>query len=106
MGSGFSKRKKQARDMQEKFLKMQEEMKHTEATGSAGGGLVEVTLNGEHELKKIKINPECVDPEDVEGLEDLVLAAFKDAHAKISSEGLPNDLQNIPGMPDLGALGF
>ena len=106
MGSGFAKRKKQAKEMQQKFLEMQEEMKHKEAVGSAGGGLVEVTLNGEHELKKVKINPECVDPEDVEGLEDLITAAFKDAHSKISEGGLPGDLQNIPGMPDLSSLGF
>ncbi len=106
MGSGFAKKKKQAREMQGKFLQMQEEMKNTEAVGSAGGGLVEVTLNGENELKKIRINPECVDPEDVEGLEDLITAAFKDAHSKISSQGIPKELQNMPGMPDLSALGF
>ena len=106
MGSGYNKRKKQAKQIQEQFLRMQEELKEKQVVGSSGGGLVEVVLNGEHEVQKVKINPECVDPEDIEGLEDLVKAAFQDAHKKVSDQGLPGDLGHIPGMPDLGALGF
>jgi len=102
MGSGFSKKRKQAKAMQEQFMKMQEQLKELEATGEAGGGLVSVTLNGEHELKKIRIKPDCVDPEDVEGLEDLILAAHKDALEKLqknSSSGLGGMMPSgLPGM--------
>ncbi len=99
MGTGFSKRKKQARAMQEQFLKMQEELASKEMEGSAGNGLVTVTINGDNEMLSIKIKPECVDPEDTEGLEDLVRAAYNDAHAKLKEE-----MPSGPG--DLGALGF
>ncbi|HSX12250.1 MAG TPA: YbaB/EbfC family nucleoid-associated protein [Rhabdochlamydiaceae bacterium] len=86
MGSGFSKMKKQARAMQEQYAKMREDMKNTEAVGSSGNGLVTVTLNGEKEMKKIQIKPECVDPSDIEGLEDLIKAAYNEASKKIDAE--------------------
>jgi len=108
MGTGFSKKKKQARMFQEQLSKMQSQMKETEVTGIAGNGLVSITLTGENDLKVIKIKPECVDPEDVEGLEDLIKAAYNDANKKLKSqqmEGMPG-LPNIPGMPDLGGLGL
>lgn len=98
MGTGFSKRKKQARLFQDQLVKMQSQMQQTEATGSAGNGLVTVVLSGEGTLKSLKIKPECVDKEDIEGLEDLIKAAFNDAHKKVQAEqsqGLP------PGMPNL-----
>lgn len=85
MGSGFSKMKKQARAMQAQMENLRENLKSTEATGSAGNGLVTVTLDGEKNLKKISIKPECVTPDDVEGLQDLILAAFADAKQKIES---------------------
>lgn len=84
MGSGFSKMKKQARMLQGQFSQMQENLQKIEEEGSAGGGLVKVLLNGENELKKITINPECVDPTDVEGLQDLILSAFKNAKEKLA----------------------
>ncbi len=87
MGSGFSKMQKQARQMQGQLQKMQEEMKNSSFTGESGAGLVTVVLNGEKVLKKITIKPECVDPTDVEGLEDLILAAFADASKKIEAGG-------------------
>ena len=107
MGSGYSKRKKQARELQKQFSEMQKNIENTEVTGSAGNGLVTLTLTGNQELKKIKINPECVDPEDIEGLEDLIKAAHNDAQEKLGSKekGMPG-MPNIPGMPDLGGLGF
>jgi len=86
MGSGYAKMKKQARQFQEKLTKMQEDMQSVEVVGSAGNGLVEVTLSGDKELKKITINPECVDPEDIEGLQDLIVVAFKEATSKIQEE--------------------
>jgi len=104
MGTGFSKKKKQAKLLQEQFSKMQTELQEAEATGTAGNGLVTLTLSGEHELKQIKIKPECVDPEDVEGLEDLIKAAYKDALNKLKSK--TPQIPNIPGMPGLGSFGL
>jgi len=113
MGTGFNKRKKQAKLMQDQFMKMQEKMKDLEITGSAANGLVEVTMNGDNVVTKVKINPECVDPEDVEGLEDLVKAACNNAQEKLKKEspmGMPDmgggGMPNIPGMPDLSSLGL
>jgi len=84
MGSGFSKMKKQARMMQEQFTQMKDNLRNTLVEGSAGSGLVTVTMNGEKELKKIAIKPECVS--DVEGLQDLIIAACEDACAKLESQ--------------------
>lgn len=86
MGTGFAKKKKQARLMQDQLRKMQEQMQHTEVVGTAGNGLVTITLSGEEELKSIVIKPECVDPEDVEGLQDLIKAAHKDAMTKLKAQ--------------------
>ncbi len=88
MGSGFSKMKKQRRQLEDQFAKMQEEMQNTEYKGVSGNGLVEVVLGGDKNLKSITIKPECVDPKDVEGLQDLISAAFSDA-AKILDEQSP-----------------
>ncbi|MBM3207721.1 MAG: YbaB/EbfC family nucleoid-associated protein [Chlamydiae bacterium] len=90
MGSGFAKMKKQAKLMEQQIEQMKESMKNSSYTGTSGNGLVTITLNGEKELKEIKIKPECVDPNDVEGLEDLIRAAFDDAKQKISNESDSN----------------
>ncbi|MBI5272427.1 MAG: YbaB/EbfC family nucleoid-associated protein [Chlamydiia bacterium] len=84
MGSGFSKMKKQARMMQSQIDQMKEKMQATVVEGSAGNGLVTVTLTGEKNLKKIIIRPECTS--DIEGLQDLILAAFEDATQKLGSQ--------------------
>ena len=91
MGSGFSKMKKQARMMQEQFGQMKDKLEETRVEGSAGNGLVKVTLNGAKALKKIVIQPECVNRDDVEGLQDLIVGAFEDACTKIESQN-----QNTP----------
>ncbi|NGX42589.1 MAG: Nucleoid-associated protein [Chlamydiae bacterium] len=110
MGKGFQKKKKQARMMQEQLAKFQEQMQNTEVTGSAGNGLVTITLTGENEMKKVTIKPDCVDPEDVEGLEDLIKAAYKDARNKLTEQSpAPGGLPGLPpggGFPDLSGLGF
>lgn len=89
MGTGFAKKKKEARLLQQQMSQLQNQLATIEATGTAGNGLVEITLNGENEMKKIKIKPECVDPEDVEGLEDLIKIAYKEAAKKIK-ENFPS----------------
>lgn len=73
---------KQAQAMQAKMMKAQEELKEARVEGNAGGGMVSATVNGQGELVGVKISKEVVDPEDVEMLEDLVLAAVSDAANK------------------------
>jgi len=94
---------KQAQELQAKLAKMQEELANTIMEGTSGGGTVKVTINGQQEIQSIKISPEVVDPQEVEMLEDLVLAAIKDAMTKaqeLASKrmgGLTGGL-NIPGL--------
>lgn len=76
---------KQAQQMQAKMGEMQAKMAEMEVTGASGGGMLTVTLNGKYELKGIKIDKALVDPEDVEVLEDLIVAAFNDAKNKAES---------------------
>jgi DNA-binding YbaB/EbfC family protein len=70
---------KQAQKMQQQMAAAQAELADAELTGTAGGGLVTVTVSGAGDVKSIKIDPKAVDPEDVETLEDLVLAAVRNA---------------------------
>jgi DNA-binding YbaB/EbfC family protein len=100
MGTGFAKKKKQARMMQDQLTKMQSTMQNVEITGSANG-LVTITMNGEYEIKAVKIKPECVDPEDVEGLQDLIKSAFKDALDKIQAHSMQNMPKGMPGIPGM-----
>ncbi|MBS4167525.1 YbaB/EbfC family nucleoid-associated protein [Parachlamydia sp. AcF125] len=101
MGTGFSKRKKQAKLLQQQLSQMQNQMKETEVTGTAGNGLVSVTLRGDNSMKDIKIKPECVDPEDVEGLQDLIKAAYEDALSKMQ-QGAPSLPPSFPDLKNLG----
>lgn len=90
MGSGFLKKKKQAKLFQQQLSQMQdtisEKLENTEVTGAAGNGLVHITLNGANEMKRIQIKPECVDPEDIEGLETLIKAAYSDALTQLKEQ--------------------
>ena len=95
MGSGFSKMKKQARLMEQQLEALRAEMEAKIFTGTAGNGLVTVAMNGNKELQSMKINPECVDPKDLEGLQDLIVAACKEAYQKIEAE----NPQGSGGMP-------
>ena len=74
---------KQAQMMQERMRQTQEKLGEEEREGTSGGGLVKITLNGRHEMKKITISPEIVNTDEVDVLEDMVLAAYNDAHQKI-----------------------
>jgi DNA-binding YbaB/EbfC family protein len=94
---------KQAQKMQAQVMKAQEEMKSLQVEGTAGGGMVKVTLSGSNELVSIKLNPEVVDPKDVEMLEDLIIAAHANALEKIketseSAYGSITGGLNIPGL--------
>ncbi len=74
---------KQAQALQARMSEMQERLADVEVTGAAGGGMVQVTLSGKVEARKVKIDPSLAGPEDVEVLEDLIVAAFNDAKAKV-----------------------
>lgn len=78
MAKGFNPMQ-QVKALQEKMAKIQEELALKTVEGSAGGGMVTVTANGQQEIVSIKIDPQVVDPEDIEMLQDLVVAAVNDA---------------------------
>jgi nucleoid-associated protein EbfC len=73
---------KMIQQMQNRMMKIQQELEETVVEGSAGGGVVKVEVSGQREMKSIKIDPSAVDPDDVEMLEDLVVAAVTDAMEK------------------------
>ena len=73
---------KQAQAMQAKMMQAQEELKQARVEGTAGGGMVSATVNGQGELVSVKLTPEVVNPDDIEMLEDLILAAVSDAANK------------------------
>lgn len=77
---------KQAQQMQQKLQEAQQELEELQVTGAASGGLVEVTCNGKKTVLSVSIKPQACDPDDVEMLEDLVLAAINDAYAKAQAE--------------------
>jgi len=72
--------------MQQKLAKMQEELEQTIFTGTAGGGAVTIKMNGKSELDAIKIDPEAFNPEDIEELETMILAAVRDAQRQVNDE--------------------
>ena len=94
---------KQAQKMQENLMKMQEELQAKEYEATAGGGVITAVCGGNRELKSITIDPEAVDPEDVEMLEDMLLAAINEAMRKIDEDS-EKELSavtgglNIPGL--------
>jgi DNA-binding YbaB/EbfC family protein len=74
----------QAQQMQQQLMSAQQELAESEVTGSAGGGLVTAVMSGGGELKSLNIDPKVVDPDDVETLADLVVAAVRDANTQVS----------------------
>lgn len=95
---------KQAQEMQAKMAEMQARLDQVEMTGASGGGMVQVTLSGKGEMRKVKIDKGLVDPDEVEVLEDLILAAFNDAKLRVESHvaeemsKLTGGLKLPPGM--------
>lgn len=94
--------------LQSKMTQIQESLESTSLSATSGGGMVTVTVDGKGQVKQVQIDPACVDPRDVEMLEDLVLAAITEAQSKAqgayeqemrkATGGLP---MNIPGLPKL-----
>ena len=94
---------KQAQKMQQEMLRMQEEMENKTFSATTGGGMVKATVNGKHELLNLEINPDAVDPDDVEMLEDLITVAINEAVSnaiKASEEemGAITGGLNMPGL--------
>ena len=95
-GMNMQQMMKQAQKMQENIEKKQAELAEKEYVVSSGGGMVEVTVTGKHEIKAVGINPEVVDPEDVEMLEDMLVAAFNEAVRQIDEES-ERELERVTG---------
>ena len=97
MGGGMNMNMiKQAQKMQQDMMKMQQELQEKEYTAAAGGGVVTATVNGQHELKNLEIDPEAVDPDDVEMLQDLIVAAVNEAMRSADNDA-SSSMQKLTG---------
>ena len=97
MGGGMNMNMlKQAQKMQQDMLKMQQELQEKEYQAAAGGGVVSATVNGKHELKNLVIDPEAVDPDDVEMLQDMIVAAVNEAMRAADSDAAAT-MQKLTG---------
>ncbi|MBE6977354.1 MAG: YbaB/EbfC family nucleoid-associated protein [Ruminococcaceae bacterium] len=94
---------KQAQKMQQEMLRMQEEMENKTWSATAGGGMVTASVNGKHEVLDLKINPEAVDPDDVEMLQDMIIAAVNEAMRTADAEAAQN-MSRLTGGMNLGGL--
>ncbi len=94
---------KQAQKMQQEMLRMQEEMENKTYTAAAGGGMVTATVNGKHQVLGIEIKPEAVDPDDVEMLQDMIIAAVNEAMRTADSDASDN-MARLTGGLNLGGL--
>ncbi len=102
-GANMNQMIKQAQKMQEQMLKMQEEMESKTYEAVVGGGAVKVVVDGKREVKEITLSPEVVDPDDIEMLQDLVIAAVNEGLRKVDAEssaqlGSITGGLNIPGL--------
>lgn len=87
---------KKIQQMQEDMTRIQEEIEATEYTSSVGGGAVEVTVNGSHEVLSIKMQPDVVDPEDIEMLEDLLISALNESIKK-ANDAMDQGMERAKG---------
>ena len=102
MGGGMNMNMiRQAQKMQQEMLKMQAEMETKTYSATAGGGVVTAEVNGKHEVVSLSIDPEAVDPEDVEMLQDMVIAAVNEAMRKAESDAAAS-MSKLTGGMNLG----
>ncbi|MFP3944996.1 MAG: YbaB/EbfC family nucleoid-associated protein [Alphaproteobacteria bacterium] len=87
---------KQAQELQEKMNEMQKQLEEMEVEGVSGGGMVRVMLSGKGEMKSVKVDPELVKPDDVEMLEDLIVAAHGDAKKRLE-EKMTEEMSKLTG---------
>ena len=98
---------KQAQKMQKQMEESQKELEEKEFTAAVGGGAVEVTVSGKKEVTKVTIiSPDAVDPDDVEMLEDLIMAAVNEAYRKMEEAASQTMSKLAGGMGGLGGFGF
>ncbi len=94
---------KQAQKMQQEMLRMQEEMENKTYTASAGGGMVKAEVSGKNQIVALEINPEAVDPDDVEMLQDMIMAAVNEA-MRAAATDQANQMSRMTGGLNLGGL--
>lgn len=94
---------RQAQKMHQEMLRMQEEQENKTFTAAAGGGMVSATVSGKHEVVELNIKPEAVDPEDVEMLQDMIIAAVNEAMRTADAEAA-NNMSRLTGGMNLGGL--
>ena len=96
---------KRLQQMQDDMARVQKECEEAEYSASAGGEAIDVTVNGSHQVVSVKIQPDVVDPEDVEMLEDLLVAAVNEAMRK-ADETMEREMGKITGGMNIPGLGF
>lgn len=94
---------RQAQKMQQELLKMQEEQENKTYSAASGGGMVSASVNGKHELVGLEIKPDAVDPDDVEVLQDMVIAAVNEAMRAADADAASN-MSRLTGGLNLGGL--
>lgn len=94
---------KQAQKMQQEMLRMQEEMENKTCSATSGGGMVTAEVNGKHEVVSLTVKPEAVDPDDVEMLQDMIMAAVNEAMRTADTEAA-NNMSRLTGGLNLGGL--
>ena len=94
---------RQVQKMQQEAMRMQEEMENKTYTAAAGGGVVTATVNGKHEVVDLQIKPDAVDPDDVEMLQDIVIAAVNEAMRAADADSA-NNMSRLTGGLNLGGL--
>ena len=97
---------KQAQRMQKQMEEQQKEFETKEFSASAGGGAVTVVLNGKREVTSVTLSPEVVDPDDIEMLQDLIMAAVNEALKKVSEENAVNMNKLTGGLGNMGLGGL
>ena len=96
MARGMDNVLEQAQKIQKRMLEVQEELANKTVEATVGGGMVTVVANGQHDLLSVTISPEVVDPDDVEMLEDLIVAAINEARRKVQ-EMVTNEMSKLTG---------
>ena len=94
---------KQAQKMQQEMMRMQEEMENKTYSATSGGGMVTAEVNGKHEVVSLTVKPEAVDPDDVELLQDMIMAAVNEAMRTADTEAA-NNMSRLTGGLNLGGL--
>ena len=103
-GGNMANMIKQAQKMQENLLKAQQEIEEATYDISAGGGAINLTINGSNQITKLQINPDVVDPNDVEMLEDLIMSAFNEAIKTVESKKTEKLGRVTGGLGNMGGL--